>query len=795
MKTKKVSNNCSTDLSTINTNSFSPKNNNNYTNNSNINNCQESYIINHSKKSTCKKTQNKKVFNDMKKQKDKKPITNKKNNNNNNLKAQKYVKPSNYTFNNHIFYINTQYELYNKAERYRINNIFKVIANNNEYRFNLNSNINTNRNENQQNTKNKIVLKNKNKKNSVNNGDIINKSNDINNNKYIESVLNQKVILIQSYCRGYFARNKLYNTLLIYSKFTKIFHIIQNKFNSYKNFFFNNIIFKSKNINDNNKEKNYKNIIVETTNNFSICNSNNTNMNSNKKNKKINYMICNVNNIDIIDNSNKIDNDNIFKNKQSIINYTICNINNINIIDNSKLPPHENKKGEIKHESVNNANNTDDIENNNKDDKSLFNEEKKIYEKKIKELTDENKNIKEENIQYQKNEDKYNQLKQENEKLISINEDINKQKDQLLIELKSTKEEYDKLLKEKVTPSLFNIIKQNEINIIGEKKDNINNSNINENITNINNNNINTNINSKPKDEKKEREKHLKNLFRNRVFEMRDYIHKCFIKFYYNGVFLQMTGKLNHIDNVKKTDNNDNTNILENNTNNDNKNDNHNINNDNEINKEKEKEKEDKEKQEINKEKEKEDKEKNELKERLKKSRGLRKLMNKKANERLELLRINFFKFYRAGIVSQFRNAKKRKTCHFKGNFNFGIANEITPEERIKTQTSKALTSKALKEKEELKKKTLYILGKIIFRADRRNMIIISKCFKKYLLKAKLESLKSIIGNDNVKKKKKKKGKKKNKSMEKENVAKDETDENNIAIKENNKTTENNTGV
>ena len=86
-------------------------------------------------------------------------------------------------------------------------------------------------------------------------------------------------------------------------------------------------------------------------------------------------------------------------------------------------------------------------------------------------------------------------------------------------------------------------------------------------------------------------------------------------------------------------------------------------------------------------------------------------------------------------------------------------------------------------------------MGKIIFRADRRNMIIISKCFKKYLLKAKLESLKSIIGNDNVKKKKKKKGKKKNKSMEKENVAKDETDENNIAIKENNKTIENNTGV
>ena len=388
MKTKRVLNNYPTDLSTINTMTFNP-NNNNHANNISINNCQESYTINHSKNSTGKKTQYKKVINHMKKQKDKNKIINKNNNNNNNLKVRKNIKSSNYRLNNHIFYFNTQSELYKKANRYIINNIFKVIADNNEYRFNLNDYINTNRNENQQNTKGKIVKKNKRKKNIVNNGDTINKSNDINNNKYIESELHQKVILIQSYYRGYFVRNKLNNSLLIYSKFTKLFHIIQNKFNSYKSIFFNNIIFRSKNLNDNTKEKNNKNIIVET---------NNTNMSSNRKNKKINYMICYVNNINIIKNSNKTDNDIILKNKQNIINYTICNINNINIIDNNQLPPHENKKSEIKYELVNNINKIDDIENNNKDDKNPFNEEKKIYEKNIK-LTDENKIIKKEKIQ------------------------------------------------------------------------------------------------------------------------------------------------------------------------------------------------------------------------------------------------------------------------------------------------------------------------------------------------------------------------------------------------------------
>ena len=40
------------------------------------------------------------------------------------------------------------------------------------------------------------------------------------------------------------------------------------------------------------------------------------------------------------------------------------------------------------------------------------------------------------------------------------------------------------------------------------------------------------------------KEARLKNLFKNKVFEMKEYLHKNFMKFYYNGIFLEMTGKI-----------------------------------------------------------------------------------------------------------------------------------------------------------------------------------------------------------------------------------------------------------
>ena len=51
-------------------------------------------------------------------------------------------------------------------------------------------------------------------------------------------------------------------------------------------------------------------------------------------------------------------------------------------------------------------------------------------------------------------------------------------------------------------------------------------------------------------EERKLKEERLKNLFKNKVFEIKDYLHRQFMRFYYNGIFVQMQQK-NEGDNKK----------------------------------------------------------------------------------------------------------------------------------------------------------------------------------------------------------------------------------------------------
>ena len=44
-------------------------------------------------------------------------------------------------------------------------------------------------------------------------------------------------------------------------------------------------------------------------------------------------------------------------------------------------------------------------------------------------------------------------------------------------------------------------------------------------------------------EKRKIKEERLRKLFRNRVFEMKDYLHRKFMKFYYNCIFMQMKNK------------------------------------------------------------------------------------------------------------------------------------------------------------------------------------------------------------------------------------------------------------
>ena len=152
------------------------------------------------------------------------------------------------------------------------------------------------------------------------------------------------------------------------------------------------------------------------------------------------------------------------------------------------------------------------------------------------------------------------------------------------------------------------------------------------------------------------------------------------------------------------------------------------------------------------------EKERNDLKERLRKSRGLRKLMNKKATEKQELLRYYFFKFYRAGLfISRFKAySKRRRSCQLTAPINIDLVKLYSKKEKKKI-CEKELNKKEEKErKEDLKEKIYEKLQKIFYKTDRKNMIIKNKVFKKFYLKAKLESLKDVLDNNKDKKKRKK---------------------------------------
>ena len=742
MKRKIFINNSTLENSTLNSYNFSILNNTltiHYDNKDSLD------TISYYKKSTGKIKINKNI-NEKKKingntnLRNRKNMKNKNNFNNKNLLPIEYARSLKFSYNNFIQATNTQFYNYNKKALYKNCYISKIM--NNKYIYSINT-IKVNSTYNLKKGKSPNNIKKLKNKDSLK----LKRTKELSPNK-----INKKINKIQSCFRGFIVRHKLYNTLFIYSTLEKLFDIFNKKFNIYKNILMTYIISNKKKSIINNELKNE----IEADNN----NSNDHNENSSKKiqfssvpkNKNKKYDICNIENFNIIQISNhKCD---IFEPKNNIINYTICNNNNINI------------------NKITNINSVfrDNVDNQNVIKENPFNYEKTIYEEKIKKLKEENKELKEKNIQFQKAQLEYNNIKIENEKLNNINNDIIKEKEKLIYELKNSKDEYNNLLKEKNNIRNYNIINEIEINLNEEKKTYLNKTlNEEKNIKCKKNNNIiiDDSYSQKPKiTDKKEREKYLKNLFKVKVYEMRDYIHKCFIKFYYNGIFLQMTGKLKHLEKNKNNDKespechilsfiseDSEKNINDKESNNYNKGENKKI---------------------ENKEIDEKKKKKNDLKERMKKSRGLRRLMAKKANERIETLRKYFYKFYRAGIVSKFRNMRKKKTCEFRGSISLEFGRKIVdgenPEKKIlKMKNSKYLSKKEIEEKEELKEKIIKSLKKIIFKADRRNIIIMKKIFDQFYLKSKLDSLTDIINNDKEKIKKKKKIRKKKKTGEKKN--------------------------
>ena len=82
-------------------------------------------------------------------------------------------------------------------------------------------------------------------------------------------------------------------------------------------------------------------------------------------------------------------------------------------------------------------------------------------------------------------------------------------------------------------------------------------------------------------------------------------------------------------------------------------------------------------------------------------------------------------------------------------------------EKILSNQNSGKLNSIEAKEKEDLKSKIIEIVKRIVYKADRRKIIIMKSIFRKFYLITKLESINNILNSDQAKGKKKKKKKKK----------------------------------
>ena len=241
--------------------------------------------------------------------------------------------------------------------------------------------------------------------------------------------------------------------------------------------------------------------------------------------------------------------------------------------------------------------------------------------------------------------------------------------------------------------------------------------------------------------EQRKKNKKLRDLFYNKIRERKNYLHNCFKKFYYNGIFVEMK---------KQLDNRSNSN----NGNNENPKEEININGDNskEKNEVKNEIKQLPKSEEIDPEK----------KERLRKSRNFRKLVTKKAKERLEILRKYFYKFYRVGIFSYVKQKSSTRLPKVDNNNNinerdsqFKRGDSIFGLESFMKNLNNEKKRYENMNKDERDQKIKKSLQKFVYKADRALKIILKNNFEKFNLKSKILSLEAL----NITKKKNKKRK------------------------------------
>ena len=133
--------------------------------------------------------------------------------------------------------------------------------------------------------------------------------------------------------------------------------------------------------------------------------------------------------------------------------------------------------------------------------------------------------------------------------------------------------------------------------------------------------------------------------------------------------------------------------------------------------------------------------------ERMKKSRGLRKLLTKRGKEKKDTLRKYFRKFYLAGIFMSIRQGLKQKTLDIKDRRTKRTKSVDQGRPMTENRGAKYSLNDNDEENEEneqinkIKLKKKLLLSKIVYRKDRVQTVILKKNFQKLNLRAKLISL------------------------------------------------------
>ena len=522
---------------------------------------------------------------------------------NSKLTPANYIKPLFYILNNQIkpiykqfkgyrnekYFINFNYNLFPSFKNGDINMIKTMSNNDNNLYLNYTKNSLNNKNI-------KKKMQNRSFDDNLKHNKFIS---DFNNSQEDKDIINTKAKLLQAYFRSFISRYKFFNELKNNKdkniKYSEIFlklmnnffeklNSIKKDFNKLKKKFINAKLIEYKNISFTIKRKHNKNRKTLTNNNIYLIKQQKESLEKEKeqfmKEKKLNELKIR----ELTEENNKL------KKKNSLIEKYKLNIDTLKEEnENLKLKINEleekNKESkilEIKYKNLQEQNdslyqenlglnkqieekinNLIEINKKNQEkiklyEKTMLNQESVInenktlndlnndYKNRMKQLLEENSTYKEKlknNDTKINNEKQEEKIKKENAKLISENKAINQKNEELQIQLDEIKKKLKKI--EKANKFANKFINDNSSNPSAEKSHTSTPYEKNEDIENQNTNSNHElyikHVRERKNltDEEIKKQSKLENLLKRRITDIKDDLHKCFMRFYYNGIFVQ----------------------------------------------------------------------------------------------------------------------------------------------------------------------------------------------------------------------------------------------------------------